>query len=86
MLILKGEDLTWREVDGEVVVLQLADSRYLRLNSTGGALWRALSKGSTEDDLVTLLVTGHGATAEMARGDVRAFLDDLRSRQLLTGD
>ena len=36
-------DLDWREVEGELVALDLRESRYLAVNRTGQVLWAALA-------------------------------------------
>jgi hypothetical protein len=41
-LKLRDADLEWREVEGDLVVLDLRESRYLAINRTGRALWAAL--------------------------------------------
>lgn len=80
---LRDEHLVWRDVEGEIVILDLRSSRYLQLNSAGAALWRQLAAGADEADLVSGLVQRFAADANQARDDVAAFLDDLRSKGYL---
>ncbi|MHB1777728.1 MAG: PqqD family protein [Acidimicrobiales bacterium] len=82
-LRLRTDDLTWREVGDELVVLKLSTGTYLTLNTVGKELWLELDGGATAEQLVTGLVDRYGITGEQATEDVTAFVADLRSRELL---
>ncbi len=82
-LRLRSDQLEWREVEGEIVVLDLRTSRYLSLNETGGVLWSALLDGVTREDLVARLVDSYGIDEQTAGEDVDAFLASLSEQQLL---
>jgi len=72
---IRAEDLSWRDVEDEVVILDLRSSRYLSLNGTGALLWQALDAGADDAALVDLLVDRFGVPAGAAAADVAAFLD-----------
>jgi hypothetical protein len=80
---LRTGDLSWREVEGEAIILDLASQSYLSLNGTGLTLWQALEDGATAAELGERLIERHGATREEAARDVAAFVTDLRERNLL---
>ena len=69
------ETTTWREVDGEVVALELKDSVYYSIGGSGNVLWTLLADGATKDDLVATLTAEYSdvepATAE---ADVEEFI------------
>lgn len=76
-------DIDWREIDGEVVVLDRRQGRYLAVNPSGAVLWPALVEGATEDSLVDRLSERYAVDHERARSDVRAFLGWLTGHGLL---
>lgn len=82
-LTLVREDVEWREIDGEITLLDLRASEYIGLNRTGSLLWLELAGGATRDHLVGLLVGRFGVTAERASADVDAYLQDLAGRGFL---
>jgi hypothetical protein len=82
-LQLRQADLAWREVEGEVVVVDVRTSTYLSANDSGGRLWSRLSEGTTRDELVAELVEGFGVDAETAGVDIDKFLQQLRDQGLL---
>jgi hypothetical protein len=81
---IRKDDLTWRVLNGEVVVLDLRTSVYLSVNNTGKALWDLLVEGADEERLVRTLIDQFGIAEETARGDVVAFLSLCSDRDLLT--
>jgi hypothetical protein len=80
---LRDSELEWREVEGEIVALDLRASAYLSVNKTGTALWPQLSAGASRDDLIAVLTARFGVDATAAGRDVDAFLDALETRGLL---
>jgi hypothetical protein len=83
VLTLRESELPWRQVEGDVVALDLAASRYLGVNATGALLWERLAAGTTEADLVAALAAAHPQAQDRAAADVAAFLGELRRRGLL---
>jgi hypothetical protein len=82
-LRLRPDALVWREIDEELVAVDIAASTYLSANQTGALLWQMLARGTTRVDLVRELVDRFGISAERAGTDVDAFVQDLRKRELL---
>lgn len=82
-LRLREDELTWREIAGEVVAADLGRSTYLNTNESGTLLWTALARGTTRDGLVELLIAEYAIERARAENDVSAFLDALRAQRLL---
>ncbi len=80
---LKPSAVDWRIADGEVVALDVANSRYLAVNRSGAVLWPLLAEGATRDRLRDALVERYGQEEEVATKDVRAFLGWLDESGLL---
>jgi hypothetical protein len=76
-------DIDWREIDGEVVVLDRREGRYLAVNPSGAVLWPDLVEGTTEDTLIQRLVDRYRVDRDRAGSDVRTFLDWLKGKGLL---
>lgn len=83
VLHLRQEGLSWREIDGEVVVLDTDRSHYLNLNPTGCVLWLRLADGATEPQLVEKLMEEFDVDEPTARSDVAAFIASCRENDLL---
>jgi len=82
-LRLRTDELSWREIDGEIVAVDVAGSAYLSANSSGALLWQMLAAGTTRGALALRLVETFGIPRERADADVAAFLEHLVVRNLL---
>lgn len=80
---LRGSDLAWREIDGDLVILDLRASTYLTSNASGALLMKELAEDRTEAELSQCLVDAFGIPVEQAERDVHAFLEALGARGLL---
>jgi hypothetical protein len=75
--------LEWREVEGEIVALDLDRSVYLAANRTGAGIWQLLSEGTTREALIDSLVVAYGLERPTAVNDVNAVLADLEAQGCL---
>ena len=80
---IKVDEVVWREVGEEMVVLELATSTYLTLNGAAKHLWERLASGATFDELVDVLADRYRISAVQARDDAESFLSALSERDLL---
>ncbi|HUB74871.1 MAG TPA: PqqD family protein [Solirubrobacteraceae bacterium] len=79
-------DVVWREIDGEIVLLDLDGSAYFSVSASGAALWPALVAGASTDELASVLSETFALERERAEHDVRAFLQALAGEGLLEGE
>ena len=82
---LRDGSAEWREVEGEVVVLDVDRAEFLAVNRSGAALWGLLAEGASRDQLVGVLVERYGLATVQAGTDVDEFLTVLADRRLLEG-
>ena len=79
------DNTAWREVDGEVIVINAATTRYYSLNNTGSYLWRVLLEGGAGiDDMTRQLSAHYQKQAEELRPPVEAFVRLLKEEALIT--
>lgn len=72
-----------REIDGEIVIYDLRNRRYLGGNRTATALRPLLAEGADRGALSERLQSTFGVDADRARTDVDAFVESLSSLGLL---
>ena len=82
---LRGDQLEWREIEGEIVALDGRSSEYIAVNRTGAAIWPDLLAGATREGLVARLTDSFDVDEATAGRDVEEFLEVLRERDLLEG-
>lgn len=83
---LRSEDLLWRVLGDEAVLLDLRSRQYLSSNASATKLLELLSAGAHFEDLVRALVDAYGIDESVASGDVTKFLALLDERGLLAGE
>jgi len=80
-------DVLWRDVEGEILVLDLRTERYYGLEAVGADVWRLLAVDSvthaTESSLSTALHEVYDVPLHRLRQDVRTLLQSLASAGLL---
>jgi len=82
-LKLRDDRVRWREIDREVVAVDIDSSTYLSTNGSGALLWLALAEGTTRDALAERLAQAYLIEPDQAKADVDSFLHDLRGQGLL---
>jgi hypothetical protein len=85
LIRLRREALTWREAEGEIVLLDQRTWTYLSVKGAGLALWPQVVAGAPETALRDRLVDRFGIDAAQAEDDVRRFVAMLREHGLLDG-
>lgn len=77
------EGLVLEEIDGDVVVLDLAHDLYFGLNAVGYVIWKRLSGGDTLELAIQATAAQFGESAERIEQDVRDFLNEVVSHNLM---
>ena len=83
VLRVRPDALEWRNVEGEIVALDLRRSLYLAINPSGATLWPDLIEGATREQLVARLEHAHALPPDQASRDVETFLVQLATHDLL---
>ena len=75
------------QFDGTGLVFDPNTNAAMSINKTGVYLWNRVKEGATEEEMAAgLLERYSGVTEEQAAEDVKAFLQELRNRSLLSED
>jgi hypothetical protein len=82
-LRISHERVSWKPIDGDVVILDLQTSAYITLNASAALLWTCLDESATPDELSAALVGAYAITPEQARTDVERFLASCREHELV---
>jgi len=75
------------QFDGTGLIFDPNTNAAMSVNKTGMFLWNRVKEGATEEEMASDLVKRYsGVTEEQAAADVKAFLEELRNRSLLSLD
>lgn len=80
---LRNEGVSWREIDGELVILDTVRSVYLTTNAAGTHLAKLLTAERSLDELADGLQEKYGIDRASAVADAEAFVAELRAKDLL---
>ena len=82
------QDVVWRDVDGEIVLLNVVTGQYFGLDDVGSQVWMLLQKdgeaGATLEALCDRVVAEFDVDAPTALADLTALLQQLLDQQLVT--
>jgi hypothetical protein len=82
-LRLRSDELEWKQIDDEVVVLDGRASNYLSAGGSGVMLWKMLEAGTTLEELTAAVVREYAIDGARARADVEKFVAELSEQGLL---
>lgn len=74
------------EIDGEVVVMSIAQGKYVGLDDMASGIWRRLETPQRVADLCDALIRDYAGDPAAIRADVVAFLASLEEHGLIVVD
>ena len=75
--------VTFRDLDGEAVVLELESGRYFGLNETGTRMWLLLQEHGSVEAALRALLAEYDVAEERLRQELLSFVETLSSQRLL---
>lgn len=82
-MIVQDEAALCSALDDDLIMIDVANGKYLTVDTVGAAIWQLIARPITMTDLVERLADRYAASREQIHDDVLAFLDDLASRGLV---
>jgi hypothetical protein len=80
---LRRQDLIWREVDGEVVIISHDNKTMQVLSDVGSRIW-VLLDGEQDVDAIASIISGeYGEAMHVVGKDLIEYLESLRQLNLL---
>lgn len=83
---LNSPDVVQEVLDGEVIVVHLASGTYYSLTGSGAAIWAQVIGGVAEPAIVAGVVSSVTAAPEVVAAELRRFVSELQSEQLIVAD
>ena len=77
------EDVVFRRMEDEVVLVNLPTNRIYSLNRTAARLWGLLSEGLDGPEIIEQLTTEFGVDAAAAESEVARMLEQLIAERLV---
>lgn len=77
-----SKDISWRDVNGETIILNLKTGEYFTLNETGKFLWKGFSENKQPGEMVELLAGEYHVAAAEVAPDVLEFIEGLMNKDV----
>jgi len=77
------EKVFWREVDGEMVILNIESGFYYSLDETASFIWSRLAGGQSPENIVDDMVKVYEVSVATAQKDLEIFLEYFRKESLI---
>lgn len=74
----------YRDVSGEVVLLNLQSGVYYGLDPIGSRMWQLLMEQRALDDVCAVMVEEYDVSVDVLRADLARLVDELSSKGLVT--
>ncbi|MFW6870109.1 PqqD family protein [Nocardioides sp. CPCC 206347] len=71
------------EMDAEFVMMGVQQGEYYAVKGVAAALWRHLAEPHDVAELAALVAEEYDVSADGCRGDVAAFIDQLRAKGMV---
>jgi 5,10-methylenetetrahydrofolate reductase len=78
-----SDDILYREVDNEAILLNIPDGSYYSLNETSLAFWEAIRDEQPLENAVNQILTAYDVSREQILNDLSGFLESLLSFNLI---
>jgi Coenzyme PQQ synthesis protein D (PqqD) len=80
------KDVVFRDLEGELILLNLATGVYFGLDPVGTRIWALIDNGRTADEIVGVITAEYEVDADACRADLARFLAALRDNDLVELD
>jgi hypothetical protein len=81
--VVVPEQVLVRQLDDEIVILDLASESYFGLDDVGTAMWNEVTNANSIEQAYTALLEQYDVEPEVLRNDLQNLLQQLVDQQLL---
>lgn len=81
--LCRSDELVWRMIDGEAVILTADGHAIHTLNKVGSAIWELADGTRTIKEIISLIRERFDVSPEVAQGDVLEFATKLADKKIL---
>ena len=81
---INSEDISYRIIEDEAVILNLKTSDYYSLNKTGTFIWKLLENKANLEDIISKFADEFGINIKTATNDIQQLLRDFKRQKLIS--
>ncbi|MBS1952668.1 MAG: PqqD family protein [Cyanobacteria bacterium SZAS-4] len=85
-MITKTDDIIWRVVDDEALILNTSNGYYFSMNGTATEAWCLLNEGKSIDEVARTIAERYEIDLASAKADVESLLQDLKNEKIVESE
>ncbi len=85
VFVVRGNDVAHETIDGETVIIDMAEGTYYRLEGGAALVWSQIIDGATEGEVLAMLADQFDAGPGGLETELRRFLSELVDYKLIVG-
>ena len=82
-VMIRNPDLVSADMDGETVMMSIANGAYFGIGGIGASVWQMLETPQDLDTMVAVIMAEYDVEDATCRADLRGFLADLLRNDLI---
>ena len=83
MKIKISENVVWRDLEGEIVILNLTSGAYFSVDGVGTRIWVLMSERVATEEIVRRLMSEFDVEETQLRNDMESLFRELASQGLI---
>lgn len=83
-LVTISSDVLFQELEGEAVLLNLANEHYYGLDDIGTRIWQLLQEEHNVESVVAQMLAEYDASEALLRQDIANLIEELTQAELVT--
>ena len=80
----KRQDLQWKTLEGEAIVVDDAEGKIFRITESGCRIWALIDGSHTGEQIAGVIANEYEISSKKAVDDVTQFIKLLRKQDLIT--
>ena len=79
----RDEEVASKVIDGEAIIINLANGVYYSMDKAGALVWDLLQTGHTLEEIIASVISRYDVTREQAESNVRDLVQELVQENLV---
>ena len=80
----RAEEVAAKVMDGEAIIINLANGVYYSMDKVGGLIWEAIERESSVAAIIAETVARYDVSTEQAEADIQRLAEELLQENLVT--
>ena len=79
----REEEVAAKVIDGEAIIINLANGIYYSMDKVGGLIWQMIEGKHSLEEMIAAISAGYDVSREQAQADIEHLIEDLLRENLV---